>query len=336
MAVKSGSGKAVDFLDANLQAIIRETIQKPDGTILDLDLEALTRLKAVERNIVDLSGLESCANLAELDLSSNPIGDLAPLRSLKSLKTLNLQNDCVVDLQPLLDNDGISTGDELRLEGNSLSLAAICEQVPALKKRGVAFYSDFNADTVVAFPDPALDAAVRKKLGVTAKEVLTVSDFRGLKELNLNDQGVFTLNGLEFCRDLVRLTIRNGAVSVIEPLQFLLNLEELNLAGNMVRNVRPLWNLTRLESLDLSGNDVRAVWPLMRMAKLRELNLSNTLVTDILPLLDFEAMCAGAVVDLRKNELNQESLYEAVPAIRARGVVVYLTDEDAPPKGGSS
>ncbi len=53
----------VTFPDANLEAAIREAIDKPEGLIFTSDLDELTSLKT--KGITDLTGLEYCSNLTE-------------------------------------------------------------------------------------------------------------------------------------------------------------------------------------------------------------------------------------------------------------------------------
>jgi internalin A len=60
--------KEVSFPDQNLEVVIREAIDKPEGAIFPADLEELTFLNAPERDIIDVTGLEYCTNLTRLIL----------------------------------------------------------------------------------------------------------------------------------------------------------------------------------------------------------------------------------------------------------------------------
>ena len=72
----------VTFPDANLEAAIRQAINKSEGPIYTTDLEGLLRLFATGRDITDLTGLEYCINLKQLHLQISPICDLSLLASL--------------------------------------------------------------------------------------------------------------------------------------------------------------------------------------------------------------------------------------------------------------
>jgi len=98
--------QVVTFPDANLEAAIRVAIQKPDGDIYASDLEGLTELFAVGREIENLEGLEYCTNLTLLNLgttgeTSNSIADISPLTELTSLTSLGLGDNQISDISAL-------------------------------------------------------------------------------------------------------------------------------------------------------------------------------------------------------------------------------------------
>ncbi len=88
-----GPAVVVTFVDANLEAAVRDAIGRPMGHILDTDLAALTSLDVHDRRIINLAGLEHCTNLTSLDLSANQISDLSPLSGLTGLASLDLGNN---------------------------------------------------------------------------------------------------------------------------------------------------------------------------------------------------------------------------------------------------
>jgi Leucine-rich repeat (LRR) protein len=161
----SGRGSAVTFPDPNLEAEIREAIGKPAGHIYESDLETLTTLDAPgqlesQANIQDLSGLQYCSNLIDLnlelsthisdlsplsdltdlthiDLWHNQVSDISPLANLTRLTYLYLPRSQISDVSPLVDNEGISAGDEVYLSGNPLSSDSIEIYIPQLQARGV-------------------------------------------------------------------------------------------------------------------------------------------------------------------------------------------------------
>jgi hypothetical protein len=83
----------VTFPDPQLEAAIREAINKPSGDIYSSELEGIVDLDASIRWIQDLDGLEYCSNLERLDLSWNRIISISPLRDLYSLRDLCLNQN---------------------------------------------------------------------------------------------------------------------------------------------------------------------------------------------------------------------------------------------------
>ncbi len=118
--------KAATFPDENLEAAIRDALDKPAGEeITDVELANLTTLWALFSDITDLTGLEYCTNLTELNIYGNQISDISPL----------------------VENNGLGEGDEVYytvyLEDNNLDLtegSEDMENIKALEDRGVVVH----------------------------------------------------------------------------------------------------------------------------------------------------------------------------------------------------
>ncbi|MFC2006474.1 hypothetical protein ACFLVG_05965 [Chloroflexota bacterium] len=83
--------ETVAFPDEKLGSAIRDALDKPPGEdITAAELAELISLNATKMDITDLSGIEYCVNLSELNLWRNRISDPTPLASLTNLTKLNL------------------------------------------------------------------------------------------------------------------------------------------------------------------------------------------------------------------------------------------------------
>ena len=144
------------FDDPNLESAVREALGRPQGPLTPEDFATLTHLRANQKDIRSLAGIEYFAILLKLELYNNrivdltPISqlknlnvlwlydneivDLTPLNQLKNLNALYLHNNEIVDLTPLNQLKNLNT---LWLDDNPLSDQALTEQIPALKARGV-------------------------------------------------------------------------------------------------------------------------------------------------------------------------------------------------------
>ena len=109
---------AVSFVDANLEAAIREAIDMPEDPIYPSDLEGLTYLHSADGNIIDLTGLEHCSNLEVLHLQENRIESIAAVASLTDLTVLILYDNMIDDISPLAGLTRLTT---LQLSSNQIT-----------------------------------------------------------------------------------------------------------------------------------------------------------------------------------------------------------------------
>jgi Leucine-rich repeat (LRR) protein len=89
--------------DPVLKSAIQENLNIYDRDIQAEDMINLTKLEIndTDGQITDLTGLEYCSTLEELDLSGNHIKDLSPLANLTRLETLVLTDNQISDLSAL-------------------------------------------------------------------------------------------------------------------------------------------------------------------------------------------------------------------------------------------
>jgi len=108
----------IHFKDANLEAAVREAINKPQGTIYISDVNILTLLKAGNREINDISGLEYFTGLTALLLGGNNIVDVSPIGALPGLSILSLGGNQITDISPLAS---VTSLNDLQLGDNLIS-----------------------------------------------------------------------------------------------------------------------------------------------------------------------------------------------------------------------
>jgi FtsH-binding integral membrane protein len=100
------------FPDPNLRAAVRDAVWKPVNSIGSIgyarrsDLVKLTKLETYCetycKSISDLTGLQYCTGLTELDLSlSYQIHDITPISNLTGLTRLDLSGNNIHDIRPL-------------------------------------------------------------------------------------------------------------------------------------------------------------------------------------------------------------------------------------------
>ena len=93
---------AVDLPDLNLRAAIETVLGKAKGdSITPSEMATLTRLKAPEAGVRNLTGLEHATNLTVLKFDNNSISDISVLANLTNLIALHLWRNSVKDFSPL-------------------------------------------------------------------------------------------------------------------------------------------------------------------------------------------------------------------------------------------
>ena len=93
----------VYFPDPNLRAVIENYLGKTQGApITKTEMESLRKeIRAENKNISDISGLECATNLSTLKLGGNNISDIEPLAHLVNLRELEMHGSPVSDLSPI-------------------------------------------------------------------------------------------------------------------------------------------------------------------------------------------------------------------------------------------
>ncbi len=138
-----------------------------------------------------------------------------------------------------------------------------------------------SPDKVFSIPDPNLDAAVRRKIGLSPNEPLTRRNTLHLKSLVI-DTEVIDFTGLEQASNLTRLSFHgDGIISDLSKLSRLTQLTFLQISGNNnISDVSPLTELTKLTRLYLSNNNISDVSPLAGLINLEYLKLESNLISD--------------------------------------------------------
>ena len=252
--------------DPNLRAAIAEALEKNNTAIVSITAEemtTLTALRASNRGIKDLTGIEYAVNLEELWISKNPVSDLSALSRLVNLIGLGAWETPILDISPLaglenlrwLDFGRTPTDGNRNLIGN-LDLTPLAG-ITSLKK--LTFYACGIKD-------------ISPLAGLTGLTHLAVGGNRTISDAS----PVARLINLE------HLDFHHDSISDLSPLAGLTKLKSLNLYDNrLVSNLSPLAGLTNLTQLRLHRNMISDVSPLSGLINLEILILRDNLISDI-------------------------------------------------------
>ncbi len=270
-----GSIVPVEIPDKALRLGIEETLGIE--TVTQASIATLKVLKASNRGISNLKGLEFAVNLEELWISGNPITDLSPLAGCVHLVGLGVWHVPISNLSPLAEltklewlecvEGSISDISPLRNLKNLRSLRLAHNRI-----RDVSPLSGLvNLEDIAIYDNEISD-------------ISPLSSLKGLKILRICDNRISNISPLSKLTNLTVLELCSNNVRDITPLEELRNLKKLDLSHTGISDVSSLEGLSNLEDLILSNNKISDVTPLGKSIKLERLNLTHNLIDSITPL----------------------------------------------------
>ena len=201
--------------------------------------------------------------------------------------------------------DDAPYADPIALEaGESRILAVSVDQTGLVSDLADLSYTIGGIVETIELTDPAINAAVREKLGKTGTETLYSNDLWSLKEFTV-PEGTQSISDLKKIPYLKKLTINKFNLPDLSFLEGFTKLETLDLSGcrlpaeslqilatlpsieNLLisdcgfSTIEPLKEVTTLKRLDLSNNTIRNLTVLSGMPNLEELNLKHNALTDL-------------------------------------------------------
>ncbi len=316
-------GTGVYISDPNLRAVIADALGKEETVPITLqEMATLTIIRASNRDIKDLTGIEHAINLEELWISNNPLSDLSPLAGLTNLIEVFIWNTQISDFSPfsgLTKLKQLNSGNNPVLDLSSLTGLSSLE-VLYLYGSGLEDLSQLAGLTGLI----RLSIANNDKLS----DISPLSSLINLEWLDLHRcdslSDISSLAGLTKLEYLNLNHTRRVSDYSLSPLSGLASLRRLRLAENRISDVSPLAGLTNLARLDLPRNEIVNVSPLAGLTGLRELYLHANRISDVSSL-------AGLInlewLDLRVNQITDIS---SLDGLAARTHISWLNNPGAP------
>jgi hypothetical protein len=266
----------VEFPDPNLEAAIRDALDKPAGNIYVVDLLELVSLDASSYNIQNLSGLEYCVNLQELYLWDNQISDISALSGLTNLEYLYLGNNQISDISALA---GLTNLYYLDLYENQI------ENISALANLINLQYLYLWNNQI---SDISALAGLTNLWGLSLwhnqiSDISALSGLTNLRDLSLSYNQISDISALSGLTNLRVLSLLYNQISDISALSGLTNLRVLSLSYNQISDITALSGLTNLQYLYLGNNQISDITALAGLTNLQKLDLTNNPNLDTSP-----------------------------------------------------
>ncbi len=309
--------------DPNLRAVIAEAFDKEDAVPVTLEeMATLTILRASNRDIKDLTGIEAAVNLEGLWISGNPVSNISPLAALKNLIGLAAWDMAIEDFSPLAELT--------KLKWLELFNTPISDISPLARLTNLERLSLYGTGTENLSPLAEVTSLIQ--LQIANNETLSdVSPLAGL--INLEWLDLHRCDSLSDISSLAGLTkleyinlnhTRRVYDYSLSPLSGLTGLRRLRLAENRISDVSSLAGLIGLNRLDLNKNQIVDISPLLGLTGLTELYLHANRISDVSPL-------AGLInlewLDLRVNQIVDIS---ALDGLAARTYITWVENPGAP------
>lgn len=203
------------FPDKNLEAVVRTYVfAKRDNQqpLTAEDVKSLSTISGRGKGIRDLTGLDKCTALAQLELTDGEITDLTPLKNLTNLQSLTLSRNKIRDIGPLA---GLLNLQYLELSGNEVTDLKPLEKLTAMN----SLYLSNNRITDIA----------------------PVQGLARVWSLYLDgNTGIADLKPVAGLKNLSTLDLKKTKVKDLSPLAGLTALHYLFLDGTAVADLAPL------------------------------------------------------------------------------------------------
>ena len=288
----------VTIPDANLRAAIAAALDKASGAPITVaEMKTLTSLKAIEKGIRNLRGLETATNLTRLVIWGNHITDISPISELTNLTVLWLDYNNIPDISLL---SGLTNLTNLSLNDTNIPDLSVLSDLPNLTHLRLIATNTSDVSPLSGLTNLTSLVLSHNKIA----DISPLSGLTKLTELNFWENQIEDLSALSGLTNLTVLGLGLNNVEDISALSGLTNLTELFLNDNNITDVSPLAGLTNLTWLSLAFNNVEDISALSGLTNLMALNLAGNSITDISPLAGLTNL---GDLDLRGNP------YETLP-----------------------
>ena len=300
-------GAVVHIPDPNLRAAIAEALGKSSNAPITVaEMEGLNELKANNRGIQDLTGLQFATNLRWLNFGKwyeqdkgNQISDISPIAGLINLRELVLDRNSISDLSPVT---ALINLEILHLIENKISDLSPVAGLINLERLDISSNNTPDLSPVaglinlefLSFPDnnvsdllPIAGLINLEHLYFTHNNISDLSPVAGLinlKTIHTWGNPVFDLSPLVRLIKLEVVDMCGGEISDLTPLAGLTGLKELYFVSNEISDISPLAGLTRLTRLNLEDNEISDISSLAGLTNLKWLVLEHNEISDFSPL----------------------------------------------------
>ncbi len=202
------------FPDKNLETVVRQYVfekRNNEEPLTEKDVENIAIVVGKGKGIKDLTGLEKCYSLAQLDLENNEISDLSAIRELTNLQSINLAKNKIEDISSLSE---LTKVQYLHLADNQVADLNPVEKMQNMRSLYLSNNRLEDVSTVGKLPriwSLYLD-------GNQVKDIKPLSELKWLSSLDLTGNGIEDIKPLASLTELKYLFLEDNQVSDLSVL----------------------------------------------------------------------------------------------------------------------
>ena len=266
------------------------------GRITDIGMIAkLKSLLFLSLNNISIDSLQPLAemdHLCTLTLKGLPIEDISALSSLKNIGSLTLQQLPVTDVSALIYLRGLRWLTMIDVPIESLPPLSNSVEWVKLERTNIADISGIpdSVYTLYLIDNPILDLRGLNSLEQLVNLYIEGTDLSGIKALisshtlsalSIVNCNVSDISIVGVCKKLKTLDLGQNELENMDGIERFDSIERLFLRNNKIQKIDSVENLPYLQWLDLTENPVQDLSPLSNLYLLGRLELSGINLEDI-------------------------------------------------------
>lgn len=296
----------VVFADPNLEDLVRKIIKKRWDPIYPADLQKIKVLSTTKMVISDLTGIENCKALEQVDFEIYQYDDILhhgfsfmPIVFGKRLSSSFSRQAYRVVLSDLFYEP-----DEVRHPYIGITSLGQLSNLTNLARINLGRNNIQDLSPLANLTKITYLSLWRNKIASLAP----LSKLEKLSWLDLTENYIADISSISGLVNLKDLSLGNNQVTNLTPLQGLSNLKHLNLNLNNIADISPIASLANLSGLGLSNNNLTDISALSRLTKLTRIGLEHNRIADITPL--------ASLINLLDVELGYNNIVDISPLAR--------------------
>lgn len=242
------------FPDKGLESAVRAEVfakRYNEEPLTKEDVKNISRVHGKGKKIKDLTGLEHCLAVQEIDLENNTVTDLSPLAELTMIQSINLAGNKIESIKPLAELKRVQY---LELSRNQVKDIAALEKMTNMRSLYLSENQIEDISVVKNFPKVWTLYLAQNPV----KDFEPIGQLKWLSSLDLQSCKVRNLKFLKPLTELKYVNLKDNKLKGIFPLVAMAK-------GDTERRFSPFWRIY------LKGNPLDGEKTESQLSQLKEL-----------------------------------------------------------------